>query len=212
MITKQVCTVEEITDEGGKTKCAHHVVEVNGTCTFTFSERSVFDFGIAINPEYEIAPGMSGGLSNVDDDKKRYWMTFKHPIYQVGDEQGDIDFCYAKEKEFVLPEGYAVVKTVTFEANDFDLFFKLPEDCVKHERTRYNVTDPAGNKITMHGGSCELWGATADAAVNHAFWELAVKMTNRGGWEMVRYLTPEEDEAYMYVATNGIYAHHGVRM
>lgn len=52
----------DIYDEGGKTKVYHHRFLIGGE-TLSFTERSVFDFGIVINPDYEISPGESGGIA-----------------------------------------------------------------------------------------------------------------------------------------------------
>ena len=51
----------DIYDEGGKTKVYHHRFLIGGE-TLSFTERNVFDFGIVINPDYEISPDKSGGI------------------------------------------------------------------------------------------------------------------------------------------------------
>ena len=51
-----------IHDEGGKTKVYQHCFRIGGS-TLTFTERNIFDFGIVINPDYEITPGESGGIA-----------------------------------------------------------------------------------------------------------------------------------------------------
>jgi hypothetical protein len=69
-------TVQDITDEGGKTKLYHHTVTCHSGTKFNFSERNVFDFGRVINPEYAVLPGgKSGGIPNIIDGKY-YWMLF----------------------------------------------------------------------------------------------------------------------------------------
>jgi len=69
-------TVQDITDEGGKTKLYHHTVTCHSGTKFNFSERNVFDFGRVINPEYAVLPGeRTGALFNIIDGKY-YWMLF----------------------------------------------------------------------------------------------------------------------------------------
>lgn len=55
-------TEHNISDEGGKTKLYKHHFPIAGE-KLTFIERNVFDFGVVINPDYEINPGISGGLA-----------------------------------------------------------------------------------------------------------------------------------------------------
>ena len=58
-------TIEEksIQDEGGWTKIYYHSFVVGGE-ELRFTERNIFDFGIAINPDYPVAAGLElGGLA-----------------------------------------------------------------------------------------------------------------------------------------------------
>ena len=63
-----------IYDEGGKTKVYQHCFRIGGS-TLSFTERNVFDFGIVINPDYEIIPGESGGIA-IRKDGVLQWHTF----------------------------------------------------------------------------------------------------------------------------------------
>ena len=69
-------TVREynIHDEGGKTKIYWHGFRIGGV-TLSFTERNIFDFGIVINPDYEIIPGESGGIA-MQKDGAMQWHTF----------------------------------------------------------------------------------------------------------------------------------------
>lgn len=51
-----------IYDEGGKTKMYLHCFRV-GNKEYSYNERSLFDVGIVINPNYEIADGIRGGIA-----------------------------------------------------------------------------------------------------------------------------------------------------
>ena len=67
-------TIEEktIIDEGGKTVlCKHHFVV--GGKSFDYTERSVFDFGVIINPSYRITDDSpSGGIALMKDGKLQW--------------------------------------------------------------------------------------------------------------------------------------------
>lgn len=63
-----------IHDEGGKTKVYKHCFRIGGS-TLSFTERNVFDFGIVINPDYEIIPGETGGIV-MRKDGLLQWHTF----------------------------------------------------------------------------------------------------------------------------------------
>lgn len=63
-----------IHDEGGKTKVYKHCFRIGGS-TFSFTERNVFDFGIVINPDYEITPGEFGGIA-MQKEGVLQWHTF----------------------------------------------------------------------------------------------------------------------------------------
>lgn len=65
-------TEETITDEGGKTKLYRHKLTAGGR-VLTFIDRNVFDFGRVINPDYDIADGVHGGLC-VKRDGKQVWL------------------------------------------------------------------------------------------------------------------------------------------
>lgn len=60
-----------IRDEGGYTKAHQHRFLIEGE-SLSFSERNVYDFGIMINPDYEIAPGTSGGIE-IEKDGVLQW-------------------------------------------------------------------------------------------------------------------------------------------
>ena len=45
------------------------------TSNLSFTERNVFDFGVVINPDYEIVPGISGGIA-IEKDGLLQWHTF----------------------------------------------------------------------------------------------------------------------------------------
>lgn len=64
----------DIYDEGGKTKMYRHRFLIKGE-TLSFVERNIFDFGVVINPDYEIAPGKEGGIIS-NEDGVLYWMDF----------------------------------------------------------------------------------------------------------------------------------------
>ena len=69
-------TVREynIHDEGGKTEVYWHGFRIGGS-TLSFTERNVFDFGIVINPDYEIIPGETGGIA-IEKDGVLQWHIF----------------------------------------------------------------------------------------------------------------------------------------
>lgn len=102
---KMTTKKETIMDEGGKTTAAHHSVTLSGK-TYKFVDRNVFDAGRCVNPTYEIAPGLSGGLANIDQQTGiRYWMTFdpdKGGWYKVRDMIATEQNAY----EYVLEFGY----------------------------------------------------------------------------------------------------------
>ena len=61
-------------DEGGETKLYKYHFLIAGE-KLTFIERNVFDFGVVINPDYEISPGISGGLA-LKKEGIMQWHTF----------------------------------------------------------------------------------------------------------------------------------------
>lgn len=65
---------QNIQDEGGKTKVYRHCFLIKGE-KLSFTERNVFDFGVVINPDYEIVPGISGGIA-IEKDGLLQWHTF----------------------------------------------------------------------------------------------------------------------------------------
>lgn len=67
-------TERDIYDEGGKTKMYRHRFLIEGE-TLSFVERNIFDFGVVINPDYEIAPGKEGGIIS-NEDGVLYWMNY----------------------------------------------------------------------------------------------------------------------------------------
>lgn len=67
-------TEHNICDEGGKTKLYEHRFLI-GEKTLSFTERNIFDFGVVINPDYEISPDISGGLA-LKKDGMLQWHTF----------------------------------------------------------------------------------------------------------------------------------------
>lgn len=67
---------QSICDEGGKTKVYQHCFLIGGE-TLSFKERNVFDFGVAINPSYEIIPGESGGIV-IEKDGVLQWYTLSN--------------------------------------------------------------------------------------------------------------------------------------
>lgn len=65
---------QSICDEGGKTKVYQHCFLIGGE-TLSFTERNVFDFGVVINPNYEITSGESGGIA-IEKDGVLQWHIF----------------------------------------------------------------------------------------------------------------------------------------
>lgn len=65
-------------DEGGRTKTYHHTIQI-GNKVFKFKERNVFDFGVVINPEYEVVPGHKGGIVQSDNDTGELWWQILDP-------------------------------------------------------------------------------------------------------------------------------------
>lgn len=52
-----------------------HTLHIHGE-TLSFLERDIFDFGRVVNPNYAIAPGVVGGLSDLNDNNVLVWMAF----------------------------------------------------------------------------------------------------------------------------------------
>ncbi len=73
--------LEIIEDEGGKTIVAYHTICLQSGDKIKFQDRNVFDFGRVINPEYEITPGIRGGLRRGDNwqtfDKEKGWINVR---------------------------------------------------------------------------------------------------------------------------------------
>lgn len=65
---------QNIQDEDGGTKLYRHCFLIKGE-KLSFTERNVFDFGVVINPDYEIVPGISGGIA-IEKDGLLQWHTF----------------------------------------------------------------------------------------------------------------------------------------
>lgn len=65
---------QNIRDEGGNTKIYRHRFLIGGE-TLLFTERNVFDFGVVINPNYEITSGESGGIA-IEKDGVLQWHIF----------------------------------------------------------------------------------------------------------------------------------------
>jgi hypothetical protein len=59
-------------DEDGKIAHYRYTVTCHSGKTFIFTDRNIFDFGRVINPDYEIAPGRSGGIL-INDDGRYSW-------------------------------------------------------------------------------------------------------------------------------------------
>lgn len=71
---------KEIEDECRHTMVYTHKLKFPDGEELTFIERSIFDFGTVINPDYAIKPGAKkGGLCMNGDDGKKYW-------YDLGDD------------------------------------------------------------------------------------------------------------------------------
>lgn len=64
----------DICDERGKTKVYKHRFLIEEE-TLSFTERNVFDFGVVINPNYEITSGESGGIA-IEKDGVLQWHIF----------------------------------------------------------------------------------------------------------------------------------------
>jgi len=65
-----------IFDEGGRTKEYTHTITFHDGQNLTFIERSVFDFGIVINPAYSVADGVEPGGICINQDGIRQWHNF----------------------------------------------------------------------------------------------------------------------------------------
>lgn len=68
--------VKEIQDEGGMTHLHRYTLKHNNGETLKFSVRNIFDFGVVINPDYEVIPGMKGGLA-ADHNNALTWHDFR---------------------------------------------------------------------------------------------------------------------------------------
>ena len=69
-----VVSERSICDEGGKEKVYQHRFLIKGE-TLSFTERNLFDFGVVINPNYEIISGESGGIA-IEKDGVLQWNIF----------------------------------------------------------------------------------------------------------------------------------------
>ena len=69
-----VVSEHDIRDEGGKTKTYQHFFLIEEE-SLSFTERNVFDFGVVINPNYEITSGESGGIA-IEKDGVLQWHIF----------------------------------------------------------------------------------------------------------------------------------------
>ena len=69
-----VVNEHDIRDEGGKTKTYQHFFLIEEE-SLSFTERNVFDFGVVINPNYEITSGESGGIA-IEKDGVLQWHIF----------------------------------------------------------------------------------------------------------------------------------------
>ena len=56
----------QISDDGGKTKIYTHHFSIGGE-SLDYTERNMFDVGVVINPTYNVAPGVSGGIAIMKD-------------------------------------------------------------------------------------------------------------------------------------------------
>ena len=64
-----------ITDEGGRTQVHTHIFQV-GDDKLVFTERNVFDFGVVINPAYQVAEDVEAGGIALEIDGVLQWHTF----------------------------------------------------------------------------------------------------------------------------------------
>lgn len=64
-----------ITDEGGRTQVHTHIFQV-GDDKLVFTERNVFDFGVVINPAYQVAEYVEAGGIALEIDGVLQWHTF----------------------------------------------------------------------------------------------------------------------------------------
>jgi hypothetical protein len=204
--------LETITDEGGETKIAHHTVTLPNGSQFRFADRNVFDFGRVINPDYEIAPGIRGGLRNGD-----VWETFI---------SGEKHLPEIKYQENGLPEGWTVIENPQFTGYKSLIAFFFgeksggeempdpdPDDCggISNPKShRYNVLDAQGQFAAGH--------ATPAAAIKHALKKVgytadtAYIVDQEMGWTAVRPLTLDEKVAFDYVVEFGYYSRSSIRM
>jgi hypothetical protein len=70
-------TPEKSKDEGGETVDWVTTVELHDGEKLTFIDRNIFDVGRVINPRYEIAPGIKGGMASKDEAGRQIWISFK---------------------------------------------------------------------------------------------------------------------------------------
>lgn len=64
-----------ITDEGGRTQVHTHIFQIGGE-KLVYTERNVFDFGIVINPAYQVAEDVEVGGIALEIDGVLQWHTF----------------------------------------------------------------------------------------------------------------------------------------
>lgn len=80
---------EWIINEGGKTKLYTHHFSIGGE-SLDYTERNMFDVGVVINPAYNVAPGVSGGIAIMKDGTLE-WNTVGdngwHPVRPLTDNE-----------------------------------------------------------------------------------------------------------------------------
>ena len=87
LVRKSIASIkteaESIEDEGGWTKMFLHEITLHDGETLSFTERSVFDFGVVVNPTYCVSPGFKpGGVCFLDEtDGVKKW-------YKLDDDSG----------------------------------------------------------------------------------------------------------------------------
>lgn len=74
-------TEHEISDEGGKTTVYIHQFRI-GDEKLSFAERSVFDLGVVINPEYDISTNCRGGIA-LNKNGSLDWYTLDNNSWSV---------------------------------------------------------------------------------------------------------------------------------
>ena len=216
---RHLYTVENIEDEGGKTKCIHHRLVFDEGEVLKFSERNIFDFGRVINPEYALAEGADdGGLVNFDKETgKRYWMDFRYSKYEIDGKSISDDDLQTGIERWQLPGAYEMRHTVR-ESPWGELFREMMPGVdleVEGNRTEdwWEVIEKATGKVLGEDdfvmacrGTSELMARAA------ACWKLAIKTVQKGGWFRLRDLTPREEQAYSYLWKHGYYSDTPIRM